>query len=59
MTLAEQLRAEGRIEGRLESEYEIAKRLLSERLELQFIAKITGLPINTIKELQNEVQVFV
>jgi predicted transposase/invertase (TIGR01784 family) len=50
MSLAEQLKAEGRVEGTLE----IAERLLAEKVELAFIAKITGLSLAKIKELQKK-----
>lgn len=60
MSLADQLKAEGRLEGkqegklegRLEEKLEVAKRLLKENVELPFIAKITGLPLAQLKELQ-------
>lgn len=55
MTIAEQLRTE----GKLEKGYEIAKRLLSKNLELQFIAEMTGLSLNTLKELQNQDQIYI
>jgi predicted transposase YdaD len=41
MTLAEQLRQEGKLENQLE----IAKRLLAEKVEFAFISKITGLSL--------------
>lgn len=52
MSLAEQLKEEGRIEGELNKEKEIVKRLLDEGAEPVFIAKITGLSLDKIKSLQ-------
>lgn len=60
MTLAEQLIAEGlqkgRLEGlqkgRLEGKLEVANRLLLEGAELSFIAKITGLSLEKLKEFK-------
>lgn len=49
MSLAEQLKEEGRIE----KEREIAKRMLDEGAERAFVAKVTGLSLNKIKMLQN------
>ncbi len=48
MTVAEQFRAEGVEQNRLE----IAKRLLAKNAELSFIEEVTGLPLIKIKELQ-------
>lgn len=53
MTLAEQMREEGKIEG----ETEIAKRLLNENLDLLFISKMTGLSLNKLKILQTKADV--
>jgi predicted transposase/invertase (TIGR01784 family) len=56
MSLAEQLKEEGLIEGMLKGELkkekEIAKRLLEEGSDPAFVAKITGLSLDKIKELQ-------
>lgn len=58
MTLAEQLRAEGRQEGLqegiLEGKLEVAERLMQERVEISFIAKITGLPLEKLHKLKKE-----
>lgn len=48
MSLAEQLKEEGRIE----KEREIAKRMLDEGAEPAFVAKVTGLSLDKIKMLQ-------
>ena len=69
MSLAEQLREEGELRGRLEGELrgrlegelrgalnkeiEIAKRMLDEGVEVVFIAKITGLSLDKVKSLKN------
>lgn len=45
MTLGEQLRAEGILEGKLE----VAKRLLAKGTELAFVAEITGLSLDKLK----------
>ncbi|OJY54836.1 MAG: hypothetical protein BGO90_10405 [Legionella sp. 40-6] len=52
MSLAEQLKEEGRIEGELNKEREIAKRMLDEGAEPTFVAKVTGLSLDKIKMLQ-------
>ncbi len=58
MSLAEQLKAEGRMEGRAEGvekrNIEIAERLLAEKVELSFIQKITGLSLAKIREIQKK-----
>jgi predicted transposase/invertase (TIGR01784 family) len=58
MTIAQKLEArgmeKGKIEGKLEGKMEIADRLLSENAELVFIAKITGLSLEKIKELKKK-----
>lgn len=63
MTLAEQMRQKGRLEGfhegKLKESIEITKRLLAENVELLFIAKVTGLSLNKIKELQDQSNSFV
>lgn len=48
MSLAEQLKEEGRIE----KEREIAKRMLDEGAEPAFVAKVTGLSLDKINMLQ-------
>ena len=52
MSLAEQLKAEGRAEGKNEGILEIARKMLKEGSELVFVAKVTGLSLDKIKELQ-------
>jgi len=52
MSLAEQLKQEGRIEGELNKEREIAKRMLDEGSDPAFVAKVTGLSLDKIKTLQ-------
>ena len=54
MSLAEQLKAEGKVEGKAERDIEIAKRLLAEGVDVAFIAKITGLSAVKIKENAKE-----
>ena len=58
MTLAERLVAEGmqkgRVEGMQKGKLEVAECLLSEGLELNFVAKVTGLPSEQIQELQEQ-----
>lgn len=54
MTIAEQLKAEGREEGIEKGKLEVAKRLLEEGVELGFIVKVTKLPLAKIKELQKK-----
>ena len=57
MTLAEQLIAEGKmknqIEGIAEHKYVVARRLLNEDMDVAFIARITELSLEKIKELKN------
>jgi predicted transposase/invertase (TIGR01784 family) len=62
MTLAEQLIAEGKYKGRLEGMHEgelkgkleVAGRLLSEGVEIAFVVKMTGISIERLKTLQEE-----
>jgi predicted transposase/invertase (TIGR01784 family) len=51
MTLAEQWKVEGRVEGRLKSKLEVAMNLIVEGLDLSFIAKVTGLPMSQLQDL--------
>lgn len=52
MSLAEQLKEEGRIQGELNKEREIAKRMLDAGAEPAFVANVTGLSLDKIKTLQ-------
>jgi predicted transposase/invertase (TIGR01784 family) len=66
MSLAERLKAEGKIEGRIEgriegkiegkieSKIETAERLLAEKIDLVVIARVTGLPLTKIEEIQKK-----
>lgn len=58
MTVAEQLKAEGIQQGvkqgSEQAKNEIAERLLSEKAEVAFIAKITGLSLVKIEELKKK-----
>ena len=64
VSLAERLIEEGREEGReagreegeLKKSFEIARSMLIEGCEPVFVAKVTQLPINTIKELQKKLK---
>jgi len=49
-------RIEGRMEGRMEAQLEIARNLILEGAEDSFIAKVTGLDIEKVKELRNQQQ---
>ncbi len=51
-TVAEQLKAKGKAEGKAESRVFIAKRLLSEKMDDLFIAKITELTLEQIQKLK-------
>ncbi len=48
MSLAEQLKEEGRLTGK----FEIAERMLAEGSDPVFVAKVTGLSLDKIKALQ-------
>lgn len=50
MSLAEQLKAEGKAEGKLE----IVECLLAEKVELAFIQKVTGVSLEKLKEIQQK-----
>ncbi len=54
MSLAEQLKEEGRLEGVLKGKFEIAERMLAEDSDPIFVAKVTGLPLDKIKVLQKK-----
>ena len=58
MSLAEQLKAEGSVEGQVEeiqkNKIEIAERLLARKTELAFIAEITGLSLEEIKDIHSK-----
>jgi predicted transposase/invertase (TIGR01784 family) len=56
MTIAEQLRQEGEIKGKIEGKKEILRNLLKEGLDNAFIAKITGLSQDEIQALQKEMK---
>jgi hypothetical protein len=46
---------EAKTEGRTESHIEIAQRLLRENSPLEFISRVTDLPIATIQQLQRSI----
>jgi len=56
MTIAEQLlekgRGEGREKGRGEEKVEVATKLFSEGMSIDFVAKITGLPMDELHKLK-------
>lgn len=54
MTIAQQLRAEGFEKGFEQCIESIVMRLLSEKADLAFIVKITGLSLAKIQELQKK-----
>jgi predicted transposase/invertase (TIGR01784 family) len=54
MTLAEQLIDEGMAKGLQKGKLEVAERLLSEGVELTFVAKMTGISLDRVKALQEE-----
>jgi len=57
MTIAEQLRAEGKNEGRQEGKQEaqtkVAMRLIGKGMALDFVAEVTELPIAELRKLKN------
>ncbi len=54
MSLAEILREEGELQGKLKKSIEIAKKMLSDGVEPVFIAKYTELSIDKIKEIKKD-----
>jgi len=60
MTIAEQLKAEGREEGKREgreegkraNQAEVAMRLIGEGMALDFVAKVTELPLPELRKLK-------
>ncbi|MCL2231949.1 MAG: hypothetical protein FWB99_02615 [Treponema sp.] len=46
-------KAEGKAEGRAEGKTEIARNALAEGASVEFVQKITGLDLETIKALNN------
>ena len=52
MTIAEQLRHEGELRGKLEGKLETAQEMLKAGTDIEFIAKVTHLPIEKIKALK-------
>ncbi len=52
MSLATQLKEEGRLEGELNKERGIAKGMLEEGSDPTFVVRVTGLSLEQIKELQ-------
>ncbi len=54
MSLAEQLKEEGRLEGESQGRFEIAERMLAEGSDPVFVAKVTGLSLDKIKALQKK-----
>ena len=49
MSFAEQLRQEGELKGELKGKLEVAKRLLDEGADIDFVLKVTGLSFDKIK----------
>ena len=56
MTIAEQLEARGEARGEARIRVETARNLLKEGSDTQFVAKITGLSLERIKQLQDEIR---
>jgi len=60
MTIATQLEARGEArgeaKGKIEGKLETARNLLQEGADPQFVAKVTGLPIDDVKRLQNHAE---
>lgn len=54
MTLADRLREEGREEGELKQQLEIAQRMLTEGADEAFVVRVTKLPRDKIKALQKK-----
>lgn len=52
MTIAEQLRLEGELRGELRGKLETAQEMLKAGTDIEFIAKVTHLPIEKIKALK-------
>ena len=50
----EQGKIEGKMEGKTEGKIEVIEHLLAEKMELAFIAKVTGLPLAKIREIQKK-----
>ena len=54
MSLAEKLRAEGELKGKLEGEIQLIRKMLTNGVDPAFIAKNTGFPLSKIKELKDK-----
>jgi predicted transposase/invertase (TIGR01784 family) len=52
MSIATQLKEESRMEGQIEGGTEIAKRMIDEGSDLNFVVRVTGLSLEQIKKLQ-------
>ena len=53
MSLAEKIEQKGEQKGRIDAMHEVAKRMLAEGADPVFVAKVTKLSLNKIKELHN------
>ncbi|MEM9103418.1 MAG: hypothetical protein AAGB12_13970 [Pseudomonadota bacterium] len=53
-TMAQSLREEGREEGREENQKSVAINLLKEKMDVAFIAKVTGLSLEKVEAIKNE-----
>jgi len=56
MSLAERLRAEGKLEGKLEGEILIIKKMLVNGVDPKFIAKNTGFPLQKILSIKEKLK---
>ena len=52
MTIAEKIRVESKLEGKLEEKIDMAKKMMAEGVDAAFVAKISGLPLDQVKKLQ-------
>lgn len=55
MTIAEQLKREGLLEGKNEAFEQIAKTLLADHEDVMRISRITGLPLSKIETLKRQI----
>ena len=54
MSIAQKLRTEGKLEGKLEEKINTAKKMLTEGIDPVFVSKITELTLSQIKKLQHD-----
>ncbi|MGB6977104.1 MAG: hypothetical protein WBE18_06610 [Gammaproteobacteria bacterium] len=56
MNIAQQFREEGKIEGLIEAQKKIARRLLQSGGDVKAVARVTDLPVEIVQAIANDLE---